>query len=161
MTATAATTTQSDLIWASYTEEERQMLILAGILAFCAHAGQYRRGPGKVPYIEHPIAVAARLKDPVDKAVALLHDTVEMDCAHAIPTWVLYDSGLPWEVIDGVMTLTRLHDESYEQFIERVATHRDGKWAHVKRADIWANLADRPTAKQRTRYEAALKVLLA
>lgn len=51
-----------------------------------AHAGQYRKGkPGapKVPYIEHPRAVArilhdeAGIIDPTMLAAALLHDTME------------------------------------------------------------------------------------
>lgn len=53
-----------------------------------AHAGQYRKGqPGvpKVPYIEHPRAVAkilhdeAGIDDKVTLIAALLHDTIE-DC---------------------------------------------------------------------------------
>jgi guanosine-3',5'-bis(diphosphate) 3'-pyrophosphohydrolase len=49
--------------------------------ASAAHAGQIRNGSGGLPYIEHPVAVAARLErhgygDDV-LAAALLHDVVE------------------------------------------------------------------------------------
>jgi Guanosine polyphosphate pyrophosphohydrolases/synthetases len=54
------------------------MLIdLAVIESFArtAHAGQTYGG--HEDYIEHPLRVAARLQTPLEKAVALLHDTVE------------------------------------------------------------------------------------
>ncbi|MGE5407066.1 MAG: HD domain-containing protein [Syntrophothermus sp.] len=57
--------------------------LVAGALAKAreAHAGQVRNGSGGMPYIEHPIAVAAVLADHEygDEvlAAALLHDVVE------------------------------------------------------------------------------------
>jgi (p)ppGpp synthase/HD superfamily hydrolase len=49
--------------------------------AATAHAGQVRNGSGGMPYIEHPVAVAARLAehgfDEEVIAAALLHDVVE------------------------------------------------------------------------------------
>lgn len=46
-----------------------------------AHAGQVRNGSGGMPYVEHPIAVAALLDEhgygEVTIAAALLHDVVE------------------------------------------------------------------------------------
>ena len=46
-------------------------------LAFRAHAGQVDKSGA--PYIAHVVRVAAKLADPEDVVVALLHDTVE-DC---------------------------------------------------------------------------------
>lgn len=51
------------------------------VLAREAHAGQVRNGSGGMPYIEHPVAVAALLAehgyDDEVVAAALLHDVVE------------------------------------------------------------------------------------
>ncbi len=60
----------------------RSPLVAAALArATAAHAGQVRNGSGGMPYIEHPIAVAARLAehdyDDEVIAAALLHDVVE------------------------------------------------------------------------------------
>lgn len=126
-------------------------------LAERAHAGQTRRGGA--PYIEHCRAVASRVADPVDKAVALLHDTLEPDCAHPL-TYEQIEAECGAEVADGVITLTRLAAETYEAFIERIVTWRRGRWRGCKAADCLSNLADQPTARQIRRYSAALLVLV-
>ncbi len=46
------------------------------------HAGQYRKGPGEVPYVNHPLTMACHafalgLEDDVLLAALLLHDVVE------------------------------------------------------------------------------------
>ncbi len=61
---------------------ERSPLVRAAFeKASAAHAGQVRNGSGGMPYIEHPVAVAARLGDhgygEEVLAAALLHDVVE------------------------------------------------------------------------------------
>ncbi len=61
---------------------ERSPLVRAAFeKASAAHAGQVRNGSGGMPYIEHPVAVAARLDDhgygEEVLAAALLHDVVE------------------------------------------------------------------------------------
>jgi len=61
---------------------ERSPLVRAALeKARTAHAGQVRNGSGGMPYVEHPIAVAARLEEQGygDEvlAAALLHDVVE------------------------------------------------------------------------------------
>lgn len=56
-------------------------IVLACDLAARRHAGQFRRGPGNVPYINHPIAVARLVAEAgadADTVIAApLHDTVE------------------------------------------------------------------------------------
>lgn len=52
------------------------------MLAEKRHSGQFRRGPGKIPYIEHPRKVVQKLKewgieDPVSIATAWGHDLIE------------------------------------------------------------------------------------
>lgn len=124
-------------------------------LAVRAHEGQTRRGGA--PYITHINDVMSRVAmacgDHIEEAVAAVHDAVE-DGGITLSD-ILY-AGLPWEVFDGVRTLTRLGDEPYEAFIERIRTYRDGRWARVKAADLYSNLADDPTPKQVARYHAAL-----
>jgi GTP diphosphokinase / guanosine-3',5'-bis(diphosphate) 3'-diphosphatase len=61
---------------------ERSPLVRAAYeRASSAHAGQVRNGSGGLPYIAHPVAVAARLEaldyDEDVLAAALLHDVVE------------------------------------------------------------------------------------
>lgn len=61
---------------------ERSPLVRAAYeKASAAHAGQVRNGSGGLPYIEHPVAVAARLDSngygEEVLAAALLHDVVE------------------------------------------------------------------------------------
>jgi (p)ppGpp synthase/HD superfamily hydrolase len=60
---------------------ERSPLVHAALeKARAAHAGQVRNGSGGMPYVEHPIAVAALLDEHGDGedvlAAALLHDVV-------------------------------------------------------------------------------------
>ena len=87
------------------------------------HAGQVRNGSGGMPYVRHPISVAALLdergyRDEV-LAAALLHDVVEDS-----------DTGLDElrekfgeEVAGMVGALT--DDESIEEYRERKAEHRE------------------------------------
>lgn len=57
------------------------LLARAADFAARAHLGQYRKGPGDVPYVNHVTAVAALVAgatdDPEALAAALLHDSVE------------------------------------------------------------------------------------
>lgn len=103
---------------------ERSPLVRSALeRARTAHQGQVRNGSGGMPYVEHPIAVAARLEehgfgDEV-LAAALLHDVVE-------------DSETPLEELRGqfgdevagyVGALT--DDESIDSYRERKAEHRE------------------------------------
>lgn len=103
---------------------ERSPLVHAALAkARAAHEGQVRNGSGGMPYVEHPITVAARLEehgfgDEV-LAAALLHDVVE-------------DSGTTLEelrepfgakVAGLVGALT--DDEAIDSYRERKAEHRE------------------------------------
>jgi len=87
------------------------------------HEGQIRNGSGGMPYIKHPVAVAARLDEQGYRdevlAAALLHDVIEDS-----------DTGLDElrekfgeEVAGMVGALT--DDESIESYRERKAQHRE------------------------------------
>jgi (p)ppGpp synthase/HD superfamily hydrolase len=103
---------------------ERSPLVRAALeRARLAHAGQVRNGSGGMPYVEHPVRVAA-LIDEADLgeeavAAALLHDVVE-------------DSEVTLEEIreefgDGVAGLVGAltDDESIDSYRERKAEHRE------------------------------------
>jgi len=87
------------------------------------HAGQVRNGSGGMPYIEHPIAVAARLEEQgygeEAVAAALLHDVVE-DSETTLDE-LREKFGEAVAGIVGVLT----DDESIESYRERKAEHRE------------------------------------
>lgn len=103
---------------------ERSPLVRSALeQAGADHAGQVRNGSGGMPYIEHPVTVAARLEEHGYRdevvAAALLHDVIE-------------DSGTTLdelrekfgeEVAGLVGALT--DDEAIESYRERKAEHRE------------------------------------
>lgn len=139
----------------------------AYIFALQAHEGQTRRD-GVTPYMEHIDVVLRRIplgSSIVDMSVATLHDIAE-DSSYTysdIRAALLADHPDKKEeieeIIDGVATLTKWPTESYSAFINRIYNHRNGRWVHIKIADILANLSDSPTPKQIRKYAAALMIL--
>lgn len=115
-----------------------------------AHAGQYRKGkPGapKIPYIEHPRAVArilheeAGITDPVILQAALLHDTME-DCGVSHQNLV---AEFGHDVADVVAELTNPKDFGPGGKAAWQAEHArkmSARAAAVKTADKTANLRD-------------------
>jgi (p)ppGpp synthase/HD superfamily hydrolase len=103
---------------------QRSPLVKAALeKARAAHAGQVRNGSGGMPYVEHPMAVAARLDEhgygEEVLAAALLHDVVE-------------DSGTGLDEIreefgEGVagMVGALTDDEALDSYRERKAEHRE------------------------------------
>jgi (p)ppGpp synthase/HD superfamily hydrolase len=103
---------------------ERSPLVKSALeKARSAHAGQVRNGSGGMPYVEHPMAVAARLDEhgygEEVLAAALLHDVVE-------------DSGTTLDEIreefgEGVagMVGALTDDEALDSYRERKAEHRE------------------------------------
>jgi guanosine-3',5'-bis(diphosphate) 3'-pyrophosphohydrolase len=103
---------------------ERSPLVHAALAkARAAHAGQIRNGSGGMPYVEHPIAVAARLEEHGYRdevlAAALLHDVIE-DSETALDE---LREAFGEEVAGLVGALT--DDESIESYRERKAEHRE------------------------------------
>jgi (p)ppGpp synthase/HD superfamily hydrolase len=88
-----------------------------------AHAGQVRNGSGGMPYVEHPVTVAALLDEhgygEEALAAALLHDVVEDSDT------TLEELRAPFgnDVAGMVGALT--DDESIESYRERKAEHRE------------------------------------
>lgn len=88
-----------------------------------AHAGQVRNGSGGMPYVEHPVTVAALLDehgypDEVISA-ALLHDVVEDSETTLDELRELFGEGVAGLV--GALT----DDEAIESYRERKAEHRE------------------------------------
>jgi guanosine-3',5'-bis(diphosphate) 3'-pyrophosphohydrolase len=103
---------------------ERSPLVREALeVAQAAHAGQIRNGSGGMPYIQHPITVAATLEEPGfgDEviAAALLHDVVEDSDVTLDEIRERFGDAVAGLV--GAMT----DDESIEDYRERKAEHRE------------------------------------
>ena len=96
------------------------------------HEGQVDKAG--VPYINHPRAVAAKLDSDVEKAVALLHDTVEDTDATVEEIKEVFGE----EIADAVEVLTHPKDEPYMDYIRRIWTNRLAR--DVKLADLEHNM---------------------
>ena len=130
------------------------MYELALKIATEAHEGQ-KRWNGD-PYITHPIRVADSLEGPIEKIVAILHDTIEDTDVTAN---FLLKQGFNQEIIDAVVALTRIENETYREFIERIA--KNDIACFVKIADIEDNLIDMgPSHGLFYRYHQGLVYLL-
>ena len=87
-------------------------------LATEAHKGQTDRA-GK-PYIGHVTRVMQAGKTLEERMAGVLHDIVEDT------PWTFEDllrEGIPADVVDAVRCLTKIENESYDRFIERVKTN--------------------------------------
>ena len=103
----------------------KDLLEHAMITAAGAHMGQLDKG-GQ-PYILHPIRVMLQCGSTEERAAALLHDAAELAA-----------EGFPREVLEAVVCLTRVRDEDYAVYIERVCGNRLA--AAVKLADLTDNM---------------------
>ena len=106
-------------------------------LAAAAHRGQRYPSPEREPYLFHPLRVMLSLHDPNDQIVAVLHDVVEDTCVELRD---LEDAGFPAEVVAALDALTHRADETYDEYIERVAANDMAR--RVKLADLQDNLGN-------------------
>lgn len=131
------------------------LVAIAAQFASRAHSGQHRRD-GITPYINHPAAVADRLKgeSEVVIATAWLHDVLEDTDATADE---MRAAGIPDSVVHAVEVLTKSEDVFYESYLRGVRQN----WiaTKVKIADMIHNLSDAPTEKQIIKYAKGLLVL--
>ncbi len=98
------------------TEPQTDDLGRAIAIAAKAHLGQHDKAGA--PYILHPLRLMFRLPDPTARIVAVLHDVVE-DSDTTLDD--LRRQGFSDEAVTAVDALSRRDDETYDEFIERIA----------------------------------------
>jgi len=105
---------------------QKHIISNAILFATQKHNGQFDRGG--MPYILHPLKVSHYLKTDDEElmAIAVLHDTVE-DCFDdpEVGYQELKEVGMTVRVIEGVKCLTKVKDETYEEYIQKVLTNPD------------------------------------
>ncbi|MEY4590542.1 MAG: hypothetical protein RL497_2618 [Pseudomonadota bacterium] len=102
-------------------------------IALIAHAGQ--KDKAGAPYILHPLRLMMAASDPDAQVAALLHDVLE-DSDLTVDD--LKQAGIPEHITTTVEILTRQLDETYGEFIERIAC--DELACRIKILDIQDNL---------------------
>ncbi|MFN5854677.1 MAG: GTP pyrophosphokinase [Pseudanabaenaceae cyanobacterium] len=109
------------------------LLATAITIATQAHEGQTDKA-GQ-PYIQHPLAVMARVDSPEAKIVAVLHDSLEDSNLVAQD---LVDAGFTPEIVAAVQAITKRPGESYEEYLDRVMSNPLAMT--VKIADVSHNM---------------------
>lgn len=102
-------------------------------IALNAHKGQVDKGGN--PYILHPLAVMNRVETIEAKIVAVLHDVVEDT---QITIQQLREQGFSEEILKAISLLTRIENDSYDEFIIKTKTNEISRI--VKIADIKENM---------------------
>lgn len=101
-------------------------------IAARTHVGQVDKGGA--PYILHPLRVMLRVAPGAQQIVAVLHDVVE-------DSEVMFEDlereGFSAEMISGLRAVTKVENESYEDFVARAALDPVGR--AVKLADLMEN----------------------
>jgi hypothetical protein len=124
----------NDLRWVEAAEE----------IARKTHAGQFCRGGGRVPYVEHLRAVARRVQDdPEAQVVAWLHEVIN-DGGQTEES--LRKAGIPYRLVDAVVLVTRDWGTPYELFFEKVAASPLA--TRVMIAEMLAKLTGTPTTEE-------------
>ncbi|HRH76831.1 MAG TPA: hypothetical protein PK129_05730 [Cellvibrionaceae bacterium] len=129
-------------------------------IALIAHAGQ--KDKAGAPYILHPLRLMMTAEEPDTQVTALLHDVLEDS---ELTEDDLNQAGIPEHIAAAVAALTRQIDETYEEFIARIA--EDPLARRVKILDIQDNLnlkrlksVNKADLLRVTEYHRALQVLL-
>ena len=102
-------------------------------IAVDAHKNQ--KDKAGMPYILHPFRLMFQMKTDSEKIAAVLHDVVEDS------DWTLEQlksEGFNGDVIEAVNLLTRDDNDSYDEFVQKIASNPISK--AVKIADITDNL---------------------
>lgn len=102
-------------------------------IALRAYAGKVDKAGRE--YIHHPLRVMAKMHTDLEMAVALLHDVIEDS---DISAEQLLAEGMPAQVVDAILCLTKGEGEDYQQFVARAK--RNAIARKVKIADIEDNI---------------------
>ena len=117
-------------------------------LAEAGHSGQYRFGPGHVPYIEHPKAVVELLKswgvnDDLTLCTGWAHDLFEdTDITAEDIHEALNDDPFADSLVENVMMLTNPDEEHKAEHIAEIAAKGTQTAILVKCADRICNTRD-------------------
>lgn len=119
---------------------------------------------GGHPYIQHLLRVSSNVKGKIAKTVALLHDIIEDT---DITKEDLIEMGFLHEVVDAVDILSRKENETYNEFILRIAASANPLAINVKIADLEDNMdlnrisnaTQRDIDRVNKRYKPAYKLL--
>ncbi len=113
----------------------KNLLEVAIKIAVEAHSGQLDKA-GQ-PYVLHPLKVMLSLNNEKDRVVGVLHDVIE-------DTDITYEylktNGFEGEteILEALESVTKKEEETYDEFIDRVALNSIGK--RVKLADLQDNM---------------------
>lgn len=112
-----------------------QMLSTAIMIATTGHNGQFDKGGS--PYILHPLTCMHKLKTTDEElmCIAVLHDYIEDVKGSTYEE--LKQQGMSDRVINGVMALTKIPGQTYEQYQNAVFSNRDAML--VKLEDLRTN----------------------
>lgn len=113
----------------------KNLLDIAIKIAVNAHSGQVDKA--NQPYILHPLRVMFALDNEKDKIVGVLHDVIE-DTNITYEYLISNKFGGEIEILEALRSVTRKENETYEEFINRVALNPIGK--RVKLADLQDNM---------------------
>ena len=102
-------------------------------IALRAYAGKTDKAGRE--YIHHPLRVMSKMKTDVEMSVALLHDVIEDS---DITAEQLLAEGIPAEVVEAVVCLSKTENEDYQDFVARAKKNELA--ARVKIADIEDNI---------------------
>ena len=119
------------------------------------HASQIEEHTGD-PYIRHIERVVSLVRGDDQKAVAWLHDVIEDSPVRA---GNLLERGIPSRVVNSVVELTRIPDEIYAAYIQRIKDSGDQVAISVKMADLRDHLRPNCPGRLRSRYERAVESL--
>jgi (p)ppGpp synthase/HD superfamily hydrolase len=113
------------------------MPLLEKAIAIATEAHRGKTDKGGHPYILHPLRVMLRVETEDEQIVAVLHDVIE-DHGDTWPPERLRQVGFSDQILAALDCVTRRKGETYEQFIERCASHLVAR--RVKLADLEDNM---------------------
>jgi len=122
----------------TFISEEKYIMktMLATAISFAADCHKNQFDKAGMPYILHPLKVLHYLKtDDLElMCIAVLHDVIE-DCH--VTSVTLRKIGMSERVISGVIALTRVSKETYEDMMSRLTANQDA--IQVKLCDLRHN----------------------
>ena len=92
---------------------------------------------GGMPYMFHLVYIYRHVSSIDEKVIALLHDIIE---DKKVSKEDLIDIGFPTNIVDAVVSLTRVRPMEYNDYIEKLINEGSIEALHVKLADLENNM---------------------